>query len=126
MLICFQPYHRPTLLRTCRIRLSMSPGSVFQSCVVPYSIFAIIKGGAGSAFGSLRRSGTAGKGRGGMPSADVCRSGFLRGGGRAVEEETPAIDAVHGLAPSRPGEPGGVSPRSASPAVVRSLRGLTP
>ncbi len=80
----FQPYHRPTALRTWRIRLSTSPGSVFQSWVVPYSILAIMSGAAGSAFGSLRRSGTAGNGKGGIASALVCRSGFLRGGGPQV------------------------------------------
>src|SRR5207253_510350 len=52
--------------------------------VVPYSILAIMRGAAGSALGSLRRSGTAGSGKGGMPSAEVCRCGFLRGGGPQV------------------------------------------
>src|SRR3954471_16363440 len=89
--IGFQPYHRPRALRTWRIRLSTSPGSVFQSCVVPYSILAIISGGAGSAWGSLRRRGTAGRGRGGIPSAEVCRSGFLRGGGPHVPSLRPAL-----------------------------------
>ena len=74
--MCFQPYHRPTAWRTWRIRLSASPGSVFQSWVVPYSSLAIMSGGAGSAFGSLRRSGVAGSGSGGIPSAAVCRVGF--------------------------------------------------
>jgi hypothetical protein len=69
--ICFQPYHKPSSYRQYRMRLSTSPGSGFRSCVVPYSNLAIINGGAGSSFGSLRRNGVAGNDSGGIDSADV-------------------------------------------------------
>ena len=41
---------------------------------------------------SLRRKGVAGSGSGGIPSAEVCRWGFLRGGGPHVPRRRPSFD----------------------------------
>ena len=87
----FQPYQRPQLVADVAHQVVDVAG-----VGVPVLGRAVFELGdhdrrRGSAFGSLRRRGLTGSGSGGIPSAEVWRSGFFRGGG-------PHVPSLRGLA----------------------------
>src|SRR5436190_16904418 len=104
-------------------RLSRSAGSVIQSRywtlwsplrtkrIGPRAILPTSDGGAGGRFFSVRRSGVAGRGRGGNDSPPVRLWGFARGGGPQSTGPDPSWALAEGGSASIP-EP-------AAPAAVQ-------